>query len=141
MRKTYRASVLSGFYFSVLSLLAVLWFILRDDLPNEGRIGGILFLVIFGVVGVPILLAHVTIDDSGIQQRFFARHYVSWEDVISWRRLGSPDGDCPDTIIIETRQGPFRLNGNCIFGSRLAEVEAELRRRVSVNKPHANRLV
>ncbi len=130
MHKTYRPIGFASFYFGVLLLLAVLWAIFWSDMPHAGRIWGTLFLVTFAVLGVPIILAHVRIDDSGIKQQFFTRHSVSWADVISWRRLGFPDSDCPDTIVVETRQGPFRLNGNCVFGRRLAEVEAEFRLRV-----------
>jgi hypothetical protein len=130
MRKTYRASVFASCYFGVLVFLAVLWAVLWSDVPHAARIWGTFFLVMFSVFGVPIIFARVTIDDSGIEQQFFTRRSVTWGDIISWQRLGFPDSDCPDTITVETRRGPFRFNGICVFGKRLAEVEAELRRRV-----------
>ena len=131
MRKVYRAWIFSGLYFAVWLILCVLWFRFWDDVPNAAKIWGTLFLVVFGILGTPTLMARVTIDDSGIAQRFFKRRRVRWEDIISWERLGSPDSDCPDTIIIKTREGPFHLNGNCVFGKRLDDVETELRRRMT----------
>ena len=130
MRKTYRASVFTGLYFGVLLVLAVVWFSLSSHVPHEARILGTLFLLVFGILGVPCIMARVTIDDAGIEQRFFTRWSVTWADVVSWQRHSSPDSDCPDTITIQTRRGSFQLNGNCVFGKRVAEVEAELRRRV-----------
>jgi hypothetical protein len=130
MRTTYRASVFACFYFGVLFVLLVGWCFFWSELPQTARIAGSAFLALFGVLGLPSLFARVTIDDSGIEQRFFTKRSVSWADIVSWQRRGSPDSDCPDTITIETRRGPFQLNGNCVFGKRLAEVEAELRRRV-----------
>ena len=117
-------------YFGVLLLLSVGWCILWSEWPSAARIGGTVCLVLLGILGVPSIFAHVTIDDSGIQQRFFTQRSVSWAEIISWQRRGSPESDCPDAITIETRSGPFQLNGNCVFGKRLAAVEAELRRRV-----------
>lgn len=127
---TYRASVFACCYYGVLLVLSVVWCIFWSELPHTARIGGTLFLMLFGILGVPSIFAHVTINDSGIEQRFLTQRAVSWADIVSWQRRGSPDSDCPDTITIETRRGPFQLNGNCVFGKRLAAVEAELRRRV-----------
>jgi hypothetical protein len=121
-------------------LLSVLWGIFWNELPHAARIGGTLFLALLGIFGVPSIFARVTIDDFGIEQRFFMRRSVSWADIVSWQRQGSPDSDCPDTIMIETRRGSFHLNGNCVFGKRLAEVEAELRRRVRNASPQTERV-
>ena len=116
-------------YFGVVVLLSVVWCFLWGELPQAARIGGTVFLVLFWILGVPSIFAHVTIDDSGIEQQFFRRRSVSWADVVSWQRRGSPDSDGPDTIAIETRRGSFQLNANCVFGKRLAAIEAELKRR------------
>ncbi len=89
-----------------------------------------LLLLIFGILGVPSIFAHVTINDAGIEQRFFRRWFVTLSDIVSWQRNSYPDSDGPDIITLETLQGRFLLNANCVYGKRLDEVETELRRRV-----------
>lgn len=141
MRMTYRASVFACCYFGVLLVLSVVWCVFWSELPQAARIGGTLFLMLFGILGVPSIFAHVTIDDSGIEQRFYRRWSVAWRDIISWQRIDEfPDDDVGEIITIETRRGRFQLNGNCVYGKRLAEIEAELRRRVCRRTPQTKRV-
>ena len=60
------------------------------------RIWGMLFLLAFGILGVPSVFAHVTIDDSVVHQQFFARRSVTWAEIISWQRVGHEGSDGPD---------------------------------------------
>ena len=137
MRKTYRATFFAIFYFSVLLVFAVVWFGWFSHFPPGVRPWGTLFLIALCLLGVPSLRAHVTLNDEGIQQRFFGSRFVAWADIVSWQQGGSPDSDGPETITIETRTGSFPLQANCIYGKRLAEVAAELQRRVT-KTPRAN---
>lgn len=135
MRKTYRASVFAGLYFGVLVVMAAIWFGFSGYMPPAASLSGALLFTVLGVLGAPSVWAHVTIDDAGIEQRFYRHWSVAWSDIITWRRTAFPDDDCDDTITLETRRGPYVLNGSCIYGNRLTEIEAELRRRLGQVPP------
>lgn len=129
MRRIYRPTAFAGFYFGALLILSIAWGVVFSQVPQNVRPWGTLFLITFGILGVPGLWANVTIDEEGIRQQFYRRHFARWEEIISWQRRGSPNSDCPDTILLATRVGSFELNGNCVYGRRLTEVESELKRR------------
>lgn len=106
---TYRSSVFACFYLGVLALVAAVWFFL-PEMP----IWGAIFLVIFGALGFPLVWAKVEIDEEGIRQQLFRHRFIiRWVEVISWKRIGHPGSDGPDTITLETRTGSFTLNHNC----------------------------
>ncbi len=130
MRRTYKATFFASVYFGVLLVLAVFWYLVSEYFLDGARHWGTLFLVAFGILGLPSTWARVTINDRGIEQHFFRRWFIGWTEIVSWKRVTQKGSDGPDLITIKTCRGSFTLNANCVFGKRLAEVEAELKRMV-----------
>jgi hypothetical protein len=87
-------------------------------------------LALLVMAGVPFLFAKVIVDDSGITQQVLKRRTVRWTDITGWERTSHPGADGPDTLTIHARSGPLTLNHNCVYGKRLDEIEAELKKRI-----------
>ncbi len=82
-----------------------------------------------GLIGAPLFWANVTLDEQGIHQHVYKRHFVRWADIVSWERTADRSSGGPETITISTRTESLALNHNCVYGKRLDEIEAELRNR------------
>ena len=132
MSRTYRAQIFASFYCGVIAVLAMIWvLLLTNDVPHGvWKTAGTVWLIVVGILGAPWMLAKVTIDDEGITQQVLRRRFVRWSDIVGWTRTGHPGSDGPDTIVVMTGAGSFRLTHNCVFGKRLDDIEAELRRRI-----------
>ena len=137
MRRTYSASFFASFYYGILVILAATWLKLREQSSDFVQVSGWVFLASFAILGIPLLYARVIVDEKGIRQSFYRNQFIPWHEVVSWKRNYDIDGDGQDTLTIRTRRDSVTLNHNCIFGKRLAEVEAELKSRVEVSVPNA----
>ena len=129
MRKIYSASFFASFYYGILIIVAAAWLAVGGQNSVLVEVSCWVFLTTFGILAIPLLYARVTVDEKGIRQSFYRNHFIPWHEIVSWKRNDNSGGDGPDTLTIRTRRDSITLNHNCIFGKRLAEVEAQLARR------------
>ena len=129
MRKIYSASFFTSLYYGVLVILAAAWLELGGQNSVLIEVSGWIFLASFGIFAIPLLYARVTVDEKGIRQSFFKNQFMPWDEIVAWKRNDNSGSDGPVTLTIRTRRDSIMLNHNCIFGKRLAEVEAQLARR------------